>query len=112
LTERRARRTPVNLRFAWQTEGGVVGQSFSRDLSPSGAFLESERIPPLGCPMQLKFRLEQSEPEIVCGAHVRNVPELGALGFGVEFADLGDADRQRLEHFVEGVLRRSLASRT
>ena len=111
LTERRARRTPVNLRFAWQTEGGVVGQSYSRDLSPSGAFLESERIPPLGCPMNLRFRLEQAEPEIACLAHVRNVPELGALGFGVEFADLSDADRQRLERFVEGVLKRSLASR-
>lgn len=110
LTERRARRTPVNLRFTWRTEGGVVGHSFSRDLSPSGAFLESDRIPPMGCPLHLTFRLTGGEAEIVCRAHVRNVPEMGALGFGVEFADLSDEDRQRLERFVEGVLKRSLTS--
>lgn len=110
LTERRARRTPVNLRFTWRTEGGVVGHSFSRDLSPSGAFLESERIPPLGCPLRLRFRLTGEDPEIVCGAHVRNVPDLGSLGFGVEFADLGEEDRARLEGFVEDVHHRSLTS--
>ena len=111
LTERRARRTPVNLRFTWRTEGGVVGHSFSRDLSPSGAFLESDRIPPLGCPLHLSFRLAEGDAEIGCGAHVRNVPEAGQLGFGVEFADLPEEDRMRLAHFVDGVLQRSLASR-
>jgi len=111
LTERRARRTPVNLRFTWRTEGGVVGHSFSRDLSPSGAFLESDRIPPLGCPLHPSFRLVEGEAEIGCGAHVRNVPEAGQLGFGVEFADLPEEDRMRLAHFVDGVLQRSLASR-
>jgi len=111
LTERRARRTPVNVRFTWRTEGGVVGHSFTRDLSPSGAFLESDRIPPMGCPLQLVFRLTEDEPEISCAAHVRNVPDVGHLGFGVEFADLRDEDRMRLARFVEGVLQRSLASR-
>jgi hypothetical protein len=42
---------------------------------------------------------------------VRNVPEVGQLGFGVEFADLPEEDRTRLAHFVDGVLQRSLASR-
>jgi CheY-like chemotaxis protein len=111
LTERRARRTPINLRFTWRTEGGVVGHSFSRDLSPSGAFLESERIPPMGCPLQLAFRLAGEENEIVCRAHVRNVPQVGSLGFGVEFADLPDSDRGRLERFVESVLQRSLSTK-
>lgn len=111
LTERRARRTPINLRFTWRTEGGVVGHSFSRDLSPSGAFLESDRIPPMGCPLHLSFRLGEDETEIACGAHVRNVPEMGQLGFGVEFADLGEDDRTRLARFVESVAQRSLASR-
>ncbi|HEX5042627.1 MAG TPA: PilZ domain-containing protein [Candidatus Polarisedimenticolaceae bacterium] len=111
LTERRARRTPINLRFTWRTEGGVVGHSFSRDLSPSGAFLESDRIPPLGCPLHLSFRLAAEEAEIACGAHVRNVPEVGQLGFGVEFAELREEDRVRLVRFVDGVLQRSLASR-
>jgi CheY-like chemotaxis protein len=111
LTERRARRTPVNLRFTWRTEGGVVGHSFSRDLSPSGAFLESDRIPPLGCPLHLSFRLAAEDAEIACGAHVRNVPEVGHLGFGVEFADLREDDRARLARFVDGVLQRSLAGR-
>jgi CheY-like chemotaxis protein len=111
LTERRARRTPINLRFTWRTEGGVVGHSFSRDLSPSGAFLESDRIPPMGCPLHLSFRLTGDEAEIGCGAHVRNVPEVGQLGFGVEFADLREEDRVRLVRFVDGVLQRSLSSR-
>jgi CheY-like chemotaxis protein len=115
LTERRARRTPVSLRFSWRTEGGVAGSSFSRDLSPSGAFLQSERIPPLGCPLRLTFRLTGDDRDIVCAAHVRNVPdmglpEVGASGFGVEFMDLGEEDRARLEGFVERVLHRSLSS--
>jgi hypothetical protein len=57
------------------------------------------------------LRLTGDEAEIGCGAHVRNVPEVGQLGFGVEFADLREEDRVRLVRFVDGVLQRSLSSR-
>jgi CheY-like chemotaxis protein len=109
LAERRSRRTPAALRFTWTTEGGVTGQSISRDLSTSGAFLESDRVPPVGCPLDLAFRLPGDEREIACGAHVRNVPQHGALGFGVEFDGLEPEDLSRVQAFVDALHRRSLA---
>lgn len=111
LSERRAVRQPVNLRFTFEF-GSQVGQVFSRDLSPRGAFLKSDRPVPTGSEISLRFRLPGDPQDIACRAVVRSdLPQTGpghAPGFGVEFEDLADQDRERLERFMERQARRSL----
>ena len=105
LPERRAVRHPVNLRFRYAL-GGETGQAFSRDLSPHGAFLKTDRPVPTGATIDVRFRLPGDEREIACGALVRSAGDGGATGphapgFGVEFQGMASADRERLEDFVD-----------
>jgi len=111
LTARRGPRCPVNLRFSFEGAGGA-GQAFSRDLSACGVFLKNDRVLPPGQRLSLRFRLPGDEAEIACGGIVRSTDGTGRglpPGFGVEFLDLAEEDRVRLERFVGGFARRSLA---
>ncbi len=110
LPERRGRRLLTNLRFAFRV-GGEQFQAFSRDISSSGAFLKTDRIPPLGTAVELCFHLPGSWAEVRCQGVVRNTSRgdghAGYVnGIGLEFRDLGECEREQLEAFVERQLRR------
>jgi CheY-like chemotaxis protein len=115
LPKRRAKRVTINLRFSYVVNGHS-GQAFSRDLSVSGAFLKTDRLLPLGTPIQLRFRLPGAWEELECGGVVRSTSRCdthaGQLsGVGVEFEGLAPADSELLETFVERQLRRPLLLR-
>jgi uncharacterized protein (TIGR02266 family) len=109
LPDRSGRRLATNLRFIF-TVAGQEYQAFSRDVSESGVFLKTDRIPPLGTKVEVCFRLPGSWNEIRCTGHVRNTAggeghgQVG--GIGVEFDTMEDVDREVLENFVERNTRR------
>ena len=109
LPDRSGLRLATNLRFIF-TVGGQEFQAFSRDVSASGAFLKTDRIPPLGTKVEVCFRLPGSWNEIRCTGHVRDTAsgeghgQVG--GIGVEFDTMDDVDREMLENFIERHTRR------
>lgn len=104
LPTRRVDRILTNLRFTFHVDEQRF-QAFSRDVSERGAFLKTDRHPPLGTPIDLCFRLPGCWSEIRCRGTVRSTsdgdghPHSG--GIGIEFRDLAPADRERLEAFIE-----------
>jgi len=104
LPSRRTPRVTINLRFRYTADGHRV-QAFSRDLSVRGAYLKTDRTLPLGTRLVLQFCLPGLADEMRCIGVVRNTcsatrsTEPG--GFGIEFDDLSDRDRERLAAFID-----------
>ncbi len=104
LPKRRERRHPVNLRFTFQC-GERRGQTFSRDLSGSGALLNTDLPVPPGSRLDLTFRVPGQEEEIRCeGVVVRREGETAQPrltgGLAVLFDGMTEGDRWRLDGFL------------
>jgi len=105
LPQRRESRHCINLRFRY-AQGASTGQAFSRDLSPFGAFLKTDRILVPGTRIEVQFQLPGQPDEIRCGAVVHRAAcfegdSHRSSGFAVEFADIDGDDRERLRRFIE-----------
>jgi len=84
------------------TAGGDLYFHVSGDLSAGGAYFDRAIPHPVGTAVKLSFCLpgENSSP-IRCKGEVVNVPDAGdALGMGVQFVELAEADRGRIEAFM------------
>lgn len=103
LTERRAPRARINVRFSWD-HAGRHGQAFSRELSGNGVLLRSDLDAAVGERLGLRFLLPGDDREIRCGGTVRRVvagTPHGSASLGVEFDDVAPSDQRRLDRFVE-----------
>lgn len=114
LRERRHRRYPVNLRFAFSSDR-TAGQAFSRVISYGGAFLKTDVPIPRGTRLKIRFRLPGDDVEIHCSGTVRSTSGWidahdHTPGFGVEFDDMTSRDRTRLSVFLHDLERRLGAS--
>ena len=109
MPHRRGRRLSTNLRFIFHV-GDQVRQACSRDVSSTGVFLKTDRIPSLGTMIDLQFRLPGCWSEIRCRGLVRNTSTSdghGHLGgIGVEFEELSEEHRDLLDTFIERQLHR------
>jgi uncharacterized protein (TIGR02266 family) len=105
LQEHRFERYPVNLRFRFLVDGRS-GQAFSHVVSAGGAFLKTDLPLSIGTRMQLGFHIPGDPHEIRCTGVVRNKdkddPDDCNPGFGIEFEELSQADRRRLDEFLIG----------
>ena len=68
-------------------------------LGPEGAFIELREDYPVGCSLNICFRLPPLFSRIACSATVRS--HSPGRGIGVEFMDLMPADRERIQQFVD-----------
>ncbi len=68
-------------------------------LGPEGAFIELCEDYPVGCLLNICFRLPPHFSQIGCSATVRS--HSPGRGIGVEFMDLMPADRERIQKFVD-----------
>jgi len=94
--KRREQRVPVDLWIEAELEGELYYQRAS-NLSVGGAFF-AQTIPlPLGTRVSLKFTLPGDAHEIACAGEIVTAKE---LGMGVQFLELPDADRARIEKLV------------
>jgi len=103
LPQRKQLRHSVNLRFTFELEGRTV-QSFSRDISLSGAFLKTDRTALPGTHLDLCFALPGDRNSIRCGGRVRRIDTpstaLRDRGIGIEFERIHDDDLERLEAYI------------
>jgi uncharacterized protein (TIGR02266 family) len=103
LPQRTQLRHAVNLRFTFTLEGRTV-QAFSRDISLSGAFLKTDRIPHPGTHLDLCFALPGDTVAIRCGGRVRRIDEKSNRkrdrGIGIEFERIRDDELERLEAYI------------
>jgi uncharacterized protein (TIGR02266 family) len=109
VQSRERARYRVSLRFSVTAEGSELAL-YSHDLSVTGVFLRSEKLPSRGTRVALRFSLPDEAGEILCDGIVRSIRRPGAgqgdqLGFGVQFLALQDGDRARIRRFVEAGLR-------
>lgn len=78
---------------------------FSRNLSEGGLFVATYNQFPLGTVVNLEFSLADEGPPISVQGEVRwssdPTPDGdGHVGLGLQFVDLAEGDRQRIERFV------------
>jgi len=80
--------------FSWVSPSGSEQQArgYTRDISPGGAYVFSETVPPLGCPLQLAIHLpmfadEKQAPSVRVRGHVLRADRNGRAienGFAVQ----------------------------
>lgn len=68
------------------------------DLSPVGCYIDTSIVFPPDTRVSLSFMLGDSE--VAVSGRVVPMPSAG-FGFGVEFVDLDDATRQKLEAYIQ-----------
>ncbi|MDF1563962.1 MAG: PilZ domain-containing protein [Deltaproteobacteria bacterium] len=88
------------------TAGGDLYFHVSGDLSEGGAFFDRAIPHPVGTEVEVVFMLPGPDAvPIRCRGQVVNVPERGdGLGMGVQFLDLSDSDRDRIQSFTGEIL--------
>lgn len=98
-------RFPVRVSFSGNT---FLIKEFTANLSVGGIFLPTERMVLPGSRGELTFRVSQwEEPFTVEAEVVRTVPPDAAgaspPGLGIQFLELDDADRKRLQRLIDGI---------
>jgi hypothetical protein len=87
----------------WIGQDGIFSQTGGqiRNISTSGAFIETTQSFSSGNVVNLRFSLGRPQDLISCSAIVRNVQP--GQGFGVEFLDLSTESRSYIAMFVTGL---------
>ena len=84
----------------WMGQDGIFSRTSGhiRNISTSGAFIETTQNFGEGSVVNLRFSLGESKDLVSCAAIVRNTRTGG--GLGVEFLDLSSESRGRIATFV------------
>ena len=77
-------------------------QAFVEDLSESGMYIDVDHALPAGSRLDFTLSLPDAEAETPLAGSA-TVVWSGPTGMGVEFGELGDAERERLRFFVAAV---------
>lgn len=86
----------------WIGQDGIFTRTDEtlRDLSISGAYIESRQIYPVGSVINIRFKIPAATNLVSCSAIVRNV-EIDN-GFGVQFLDISRENVHLIERQVAG----------
>jgi CheY-like chemotaxis protein len=95
---RRQARLAVHLQVEGFRSGGVPVEGLALDLSQTGMLLEVRAPLHPGDDLDLRFHTPDRN---LIEARARVVRQAGAARFGVQFAGLGSAERERIRRFVE-----------
>jgi hypothetical protein len=104
LHRRRHERRSIELHIVYVSSELEI-EAMTRDLSTSGVFVCTQVLEPLGTKCELTLLVDGGPPVHVRGV-VRRVVErdesaTGSVGLGIEFLNIGTAERAWLEAFVE-----------
>jgi len=105
LPQRRLHRRLINLRVAYESDGHA-GQAFTRDLSVYGAFLKTDRFPPIGTALRVTFAIPGLSRPVQCQALVRRSASFdddrgSTPGFAIEFCGMEEEDVDRMGRFLD-----------
>lgn len=103
VERRRSERTPIIVRIEYETVDALFSE-FTRNINEGGVFIETDTPAALDSIVQLQFQLPGSrQPLKVLGRVVRLIAgsEDEPPGMALEFEDLTDLDRARIDHLVQ-----------
>lgn len=95
--KRRQRRIPVEIWIDVDADGELYFQRAS-NLSVGGAYFTQTFPLAVGRKVRLKFSLPSEEAPVECSAEIVNAVD---LGMGVQFLDLAEKDRTRIEALID-----------
>lgn len=95
--KRRQRRIPVEIWIDVDADGELYFQRAS-NLSVGGAYFTQTFPLEVGRHVKLRFSLPGDERAVECQGEIVNAAD---LGMGVQFVDLTDADRFRIEALID-----------
>ena len=99
----RRRHSRVGISFPCDIEhSGSISQGRLYDLSISGAFVESDKVPPVGDPIEVSIHPSGEEKELTLAAVIRHqnphkVGETQLSGCGVEFRRVSQEARSHIQ---------------
>jgi len=102
---RRFDRSELLVRVEYSTVDEIFSE-FTRDINEGGLFIETEKPRPVGTEVVMRFNLPGShEPLQTVGrvVWVRSARGDDAAGMGVEFDELSDPDRERINSMIRSL---------
>jgi uncharacterized protein (TIGR02266 family) len=102
VERRRSSRAPIVVRIEYATVDALFSD-FTRNINEGGVFIETDAPAPLDSAVHLRFRLPGTREALrVSGrvAWIANDPSGKPSGMGIEFEELTDADRTRINELV------------
>ncbi len=98
-------RAPVTVRVDYSTIDAIFSE-FTRNINEGGLFIETERPLPLDEQVQLHFRLPGIDDSFKVSGRVAWIQEAGVegpAGMGVEFENLDEGARLRIDEIVQAL---------
>ncbi len=105
--QRAYERFPVKLQVRFRTASEFV-QEHAVNLSRGGIFIRSEDPPPVDTAVEVELLLPDGGPPVTSGGIVvhRQPPAAAKVaGVGVQFVDASDAFRERIDRYMESLLK-------
>jgi type IV pilus assembly protein PilZ len=105
-------RVPVSLRVGFESYG-QIGESLMTNLSRGGLFVDTDTPLPIGTPIRLRVRIEESDREIELTGEVVST-NMGAKtgrdvhGMGVRFSKMDDDQQKVVDDLYERALHKAL----
>lgn len=97
---RKHERIPVNFQVYSKNSGNMIG--LAKDLSSKGLFIQTEDDYEPGTKLLLECNLSNSHPvKAYCEVKRHETNGTGEHGIGVEFINIYDSDRAKLESYIE-----------
>jgi uncharacterized protein (TIGR02266 family) len=102
VERRRSARTPIVVRIEYSTVDALFSD-FTRNINEGGVFIESDAPAPLDSEVHLRFQLPGTREALRVSGRVAwiDAEQNGKpRGMGIEFDNLSDADRARIDELV------------
>jgi type IV pilus assembly protein PilZ len=100
-------RRPVRLSVRVRSERGFATER-AIDLSRGGMFIQTDDPPPVAAALEVELHLPDGRPPVTSRGVVvhRRLPGRGSVpGAGVQFADASDAFRDRVDRYMEALIK-------
>lgn len=105
IERRRFNRTDLLVRIEYSTVDEIFSE-FTRDINEGGLFIETEKPRPTGTEVAMRFNLPgNDDPLQTVGrvAWVRSADANSPAGMGIEFDELSNEDRTRINAMIRAL---------
>lgn len=105
VERRRSQRAELIVRVDYATVDEIFSE-FTRDINEGGLFIETEKPRPAGTEVVMHFNLPGNTETLATTGRVVRVSaadDLEPLGMGIEFENLSDSARARINEIVRGL---------
>jgi type IV pilus assembly protein PilZ len=105
VERRRSQRAELIVRVDYATVDEIFSE-FTRDINEGGLFIETEKPPPAGTEVSMQFALPGGHEAVTTVGRVVRVSageDSSPPGMGIEFENLSDEARGRINEIIRGL---------